>query len=186
MRLSCVIGENTWELSLVNIVFPDIVKVRAKIVCSAAHLLAMILHAHALFAQITQLETFHCQGQPKTVFCKISVWRGKYRQEFSVTWGQLKISRWLFHSCTIFLRFSIFSKKKSFESKKVKSFSNFPPQIRLFFVQNRKPSLKFSDSKMWWREESEKFSLSYYVKMHLKFRENNTQALAISKRFKFS
>ena len=63
MRLSCVIGENTWELSLVNIVFPDIVKVRAKIVCSAAHLLAMILHAHALFtAHITQLETFHSRA----------------------------------------------------------------------------------------------------------------------------
>ena len=67
MRLSCVIGENTWELSLFNIVFPDIVKVRAKIVCSAAHLLAMILNAHALFAHITQLVTFHSQGQPKTV-----------------------------------------------------------------------------------------------------------------------
>ena len=67
MRLSCVIGENTWELSLFNIVFPDIVKVRAKIVCSAAHLLAMILNAHALFAHITQLLTFHSQGQPKTV-----------------------------------------------------------------------------------------------------------------------
>ena len=67
MLLSCVIGENTWELSLFNIVFPDIVKVRAKIVCSAAHLLAMILNAHALFAHITQLVTFHSQGQPKTV-----------------------------------------------------------------------------------------------------------------------
>ena len=85
MRLSCVIGENTWELSLFNIVFPDIVEVRAKIVCSTAHLLAMILNAHALFAHITQLVTFHSQGQPKTVFCQISVWRGKYRQEFSVT-----------------------------------------------------------------------------------------------------
>ena len=93
MRLSCVIGENTWELSLFDIVFPDIVKVRAKIVCSAAHLLAIILHAHALFAHFTQLETFHSQGQPKTVFCKVSVWRGKYCLEFSVTRGQLKISR---------------------------------------------------------------------------------------------
>ena len=65
MRLSCVIGENTWELSLFNIVFPDIVKVRAKIVCSAAHLLAMILHAHALFAHFTQLETFHSQGNQR-------------------------------------------------------------------------------------------------------------------------
>ena len=135
-----------------------------KIVCSAAHLLAMILHAHALFAHFTQLETFHSQGQPKSVFCKLSVWRGKYCLEFSVTRGQLKISRWPLHSCTIFLRLSIF-KKKCFESQ---FFSNFTPQIRLFFVEKRKPSLKFSDSEMWWREESEKFSLSYYVKMNKK------------------
>ena len=68
MQLSCVIGENTWELSLFNTVFPDIVKV-IFFVCSAAHLLAMILHAHALFVHFTQLDTFHSQGQPKTVFC---------------------------------------------------------------------------------------------------------------------
>ena len=164
MRLSCVIGENTWELSLFNIVFSDIVKLRAKIVCSAAHLLAMILHAHALFVYFTQLETFHTQGQPKTVFCKISVRRAKYRLEFSVTWGKLKISRWTFHSCTISLRFSIFSKKSFEKYERVIFFSNLTPHIRLFFVQNRKPSLKFSDSKMWWREESEKFLLSYYAK----------------------
>ena len=34
---------------------------------------------------------------------------------------------------------------------------------------------------MWLREESEKFSLSWYVKLHLNFWENNTEALVISK-----
>ena len=36
------------------------------------------------------------QGHPKTVFCKISVRRSKYCVEFSIIWGRLKISRWLF------------------------------------------------------------------------------------------
>ena len=45
---------------------------------------------------------FHSSGQghPTTVFCKISVRRSKFCLEFSFTW--LKISRWPFHSCTIF------------------------------------------------------------------------------------
>ena len=34
----------------------------------------------------------------------------------------------------------------------------FTTQVTLFFLERR--NLKFSDSKMWWREESEKFSLS--------------------------
>ena len=38
------------------------------------------------------------------------------------------------------------------------NFSHFTPQARLFFERKRKP--KFSDSKMWWREESKNFSLS--------------------------
>ena len=38
---------------------------------------------------------------------------------------------------------------------------------------------------MWWREESENFSVSLYVKFHLKFRKNNTHAFVISKRLKF-
>ena len=42
------------------------------------------------------------QGHPTTVFCKISVRRSKYRLKFSFTLGRLKISRWLFHSCTVF------------------------------------------------------------------------------------
>ena len=43
-------------------------------------------------------------GAPKDFFCKISVRRNKCWLEFSITWGQLKISRWSFHSCTYNLR----------------------------------------------------------------------------------
>ena len=42
------------------------------------------------------------QGHPTTVICEISVRRSKYCLEFSISWGQLKISRWPFHSHTIF------------------------------------------------------------------------------------
>ena len=41
------------------------------------------------------------QGQPMTVFCKISVPRSKNYLESSIAWGRLKISRWPFHSCSI-------------------------------------------------------------------------------------
>ena len=37
---------------------------------------------------------------------------------------------------------------------------------------------------MSWREESEKFSLSFNGKLHLNFWENHTEALVISKRLK--
>ena len=39
------------------------------------------------------------QGHPTTVFCKISVRRGKCCLEFSIAWERFKFSRWLFHSC---------------------------------------------------------------------------------------
>ena len=42
------------------------------------------------------------QEHPTTVFTKISVRRSKYCLEFSINWGRLKVSRWPFHSCTIF------------------------------------------------------------------------------------
>ena len=53
-------------------------------------------------AAIRPIVVFHSSGQghPTTVFCKISVRRSKFCLEFSFTW--LKISRWPFHSCTIF------------------------------------------------------------------------------------
>ena len=47
------------------------------------------------------------QGNPTTVFCKISVPRSKYCLEFSTTWGRLKISTWPIHSCTIFEAFPL-------------------------------------------------------------------------------
>ena len=40
-----------------------------------------------------------CTG---AVFCKMSVQRRKNCLEFSIPWGWLRISRWPFHSCTIF------------------------------------------------------------------------------------
>ena len=39
---------------------------------------------------------------PTTVFCKISVRRSKNSLEFSTAWGTLNISRWPFHSRTVF------------------------------------------------------------------------------------
>ena len=51
------------------------------------------------------------------------------------------------------------------------NFSHFIPQIKLFF------KIKFSDSKIRWNEDSEKFSLTF-------FGENSTEALVISKRLK--
>ena len=42
-----------------------------------------------------------------------------------------------------------------------------------------------SDSKMRWREESEKFSPSSHVKLHLMFSGNNTEALVIWKVLNF-
>ena len=87
------------------------------------------------------------QGHPTTVFCKICLRRSKYCLEFSFAWGRLKNYRWTFYSiCTIFKAYLI-----KF------NFSYFTTQLTLFFLE--KGNLKFSDSKMWRREESEKFSL---------------------------
>ena len=44
---------------------------------------------------------------------------------------------------------------------------HFTPQIKIFFAE--KGNLKFSDSKVRWKEESEKFSPSQNFKLHLKF-----------------
>ena len=56
---------------------------------------------------------------------------------------------------------------------------------KLGYFLEKKGNLKFSDSKMLWREVSENVSLSYYVQLHQNFRKNTTQALIISKRLKF-
>ena len=42
------------------------------------------------------------QRHPTTVFCKISVRRSKFCLEFSIAWIGPEISRWAFHSGTIF------------------------------------------------------------------------------------
>ena len=93
------------------------------------------------------------QGHPATVFCEISVRRSKNCLEFSIAWGRLKISRWPFHSRTIFEAYLI----NAYDFLKF-DFSHFTPQISLFFVE--KGHLKVSQSKMRCREESEKLSLS--------------------------
>ena len=93
------------------------------------------------------------QGHPTTVFCEISVRRSKNCLELSTAWGRLKISRWPFHSRTIFEAYLI----NVYDYLKF-DFSHFTPQIRLFFAE--KGNLKVSQSKMRCREESEKPSLS--------------------------
>ena len=76
------------------------------------------------------------QGHLTTVLCKISVRRSKYWQEFSISWWRLKNSRWPFDSCTIFGAYLINSLR--FPEVKV---SHFTSQVRLFFVEKRKPKI---------------------------------------------
>ena len=76
------------------------------------------------------------QGHLTTVLCKISVRRSKYWQEFSISWWRLKISRWPFHSCTTFEAYLINSLR--FPEVQV---SHFTSQVRLFFVEKRKPKI---------------------------------------------
>ena len=66
--------------------------------------------------------------------------------EFSIAWGRLKISRWTFHSCTIFEAYLI----NSLPFLKL-NFFHFTPQVKQFFVQ--KGNLKCLESKMRCREE---------------------------------
>ena len=47
------------------------------------------------------------------------------------------------------------------------NFSQFTPQIKLFFTE--KGHSAFSDSELRWKAESEKFSLSKDFKLYLKF-----------------
>ena len=94
------------------------------------------------------------QGHPKALFCKITLRRSKECLEFSIPWGRLRISRWPFHSYEIFVAYLINSLQFSWSL----IFLHFTPRIRLFFTENG--NLKFSDSKMWWKDESEKFPLA--------------------------
>ena len=74
--------------------------------------------------------------QRRTVFCKISVRRGRCCLEFSVSWGRLKISRWRSIRRTIFeaylINFLQFSKVLFF---------HLTPQVRLFFAEKKKPNI---------------------------------------------
>ena len=58
----------------------------------------------------------------------------KYCLEIFVTWERLKISRWPYHSCAIFEAYLINSLRFSDVY-----FSHFTSQVRLFFVEKRKP-----------------------------------------------
>ena len=67
-------------------------------------------NVHVIFVSVTAVwhlsseEKGTFQGHPTMVFCKISVRRSKYCQEFSIAWGRLKISKWSSHSWIIFSR----------------------------------------------------------------------------------
>ena len=76
------------------------------------------------------------QGHPTTVFCEIYVRRSKYCLEIFVTWGRVKISRWPYDSCTIFEAYLINSLRFSDVY-----FLHFTSQVRLFFVEKRKPKI---------------------------------------------
>ena len=101
---------------------------------------------------MTKFLCYNIQGHPTTVFCKISVRRSKFWLEFSISWGRLKISRWLFHSCD----FRTFN------------FSHFTAQVRLFFAKS-KP--KFFGFKNVMERGIRKFSPSLNVKLHLNISE---------------
>ena len=76
------------------------------------------------------------EGHPTTVFCittdkkdktdilKISVLRGKYFLEFSITWIRLKISTWAFYSGAIF---EAYLKKAPYDFLKYNLFTIYSP-----------------------------------------------------------
>ena len=82
------------------------------------------------------MRSFVCQGHPTTVFCLISGRRRKYCLEFCTNWGQLKKSRWPFHSCTIFEAYLINSLRFSGVS-----FFTIHTMGRLFLVGKREPKI---------------------------------------------
>ena len=108
----------------------------------------LIYMGHSYLSQENNL----IQGRPKAVFCKITLRRSKECLQFSIPQeGRLRISRWPFHSYKIFVAHLI--NPLQFFLKF--NFVHFTPRIKLFFTE--KGNLKFSDSKMRWKDESEKF-----------------------------
>ena len=77
------------------------------------------------------------------VFSEISVRRSKYCPEFSIIWERLKISRWLFHSWTIFdahlinsLRFSKVNLHSPLSRLGYFSYSVEKRKTEIFWFQN--------------------------------------------------
>ena len=75
-------------------------------------------------------------GTQRLYSVKLSVQKSKYCLRFSITWGLLKISRWPFHSCTVFEAYLI----NSLWISDVQ-FSHFTSQVRLFVIEKRKPKI---------------------------------------------
>ena len=104
----------------------------------------------------------HCSHLTRGTQRLLSVRRSKYCLEFSIAWGRLKIS------VTVPFVYNF----RGLSNKFTTIFWSLLFQILLpwlgYFSQS-KGNQKFSDSKRWRREESEKLSLSYYIKLHLKF-----------------
>ena len=121
-----------------------------------------------IFATLPEIKAVK-QGHPTTVFCKMSVRRGKYSQEFFSTWGRLKIFRWPFHSCIIFEAYICGIFPTIFWGLILRI---SPPKLGYFSY--KKGNLKFSDSKMWWREESKNSHFRNTLNCIWNFRENNT------------
>ena len=92
-----------------------------------------------------------CKGHSTTVFCKISVRRRKHCVEFSITWGRLNISSYFWMSVQFMY---------NFEARLINSLRFPGGYFSHWLFLYKKGNLKFSDSKMWWKEESEKFSPS--------------------------
>ena len=101
------------------------------------------------------------QGNPTIIFCKIAVRRSKYCLEFYITWGRLNSPRSGNHisRCPKILTIQgnptiIFCKIAVRRSKYCLEFYITWGRLKISYkIRN----LKFSDSKMWWREEPEKF-----------------------------
>ena len=77
------------------------------------------------------------QGHLTTVLCKISVRRSKYWQECSISWWWLKIARWP----SIHVQFSKLISSIPYDFLKLVQVSHFTSQVRLFFVEKRKPKI---------------------------------------------
>ena len=102
------------------------------------------------FSEIILDFPFLKQGHPMTVY--VDYLFGEVNIVYTRIFYNLRI-RWPFHSCTIFEAYLINSPQFFWSL----IFHISPPRLSKFFIQKWK--LKIFHSKMWWREELEKFSL---------------------------